>query len=158
MGYQCNGDEALTNGMTGEPIKAMVFMGPTYYQRLKHMVVDKIHARARGPNQMMTRQPNEGRSQDGGLRFGEMERDNLIGQGASYFLKDRLFENSDKYKCHVCDICGQLAIHDKNTEESYCRVCEEATTSCIQIPYATKLLFQELIAMNIVPRLLTDKN
>ena len=91
-------------------------------------------------------------------KFSEMERDNLIGQGSSAFLKDRLFENSDKYKCFVCNTCGQIAIQDNATKQNYCRVCEESSASCIQIPYATKLLFQELIAMNIVPRIIPDEN
>lgn len=87
-----------------------------------------------------------------------MERDNLIGQAASYFLKDRLFENSDKYKMHICQTCGQTAIQDINAGMTYCKTCHEATTACVQIPYATKLLFQELIAMNVVPRILTVSN
>lgn len=91
-----------------------------------------------------------------------MERDATISQGASAFLKDRLMDNSDKYKCYVCDICGWIAVQNKNTNENYCRSCQEsgnndATVSCIQIPYATKLLFQELTAMNIVPRMIVDK-
>ena len=85
-----------------------------------------------------------------------MERDNLIGQGAAHFLRDRLFENSDKYKVDVCNVCGQIAINDKELGESRCKVCPLSTTSCIQIPYATKLLFQELIAQNMVPRIITD--
>jgi len=86
----------------------------------------------------------------------EMERDNLIGQGSAFFLKDRLFENSDKYKCYICDICGQIAIHHDSTKESVCQACQNSKPACIQIPYATKLLFQELIAMNMVPRIMPN--
>jgi DNA-directed RNA polymerase beta subunit len=157
-GYEWNCNERLYNGMTGEMMDASVFMGPTFYQRLRHMVCDKIHSRARGPKQLLTRQPLEGRSQDGGLRVGEMERDNLIGQGASGFLKDRLFYNSDKYKCSVCNICGWICIDNIITHDQYCKACkvhgEKSKTSLIHIPYATKLLFQELIAMNILPRII----
>lgn len=155
-GYQMRGNEVLYNGQTGRKLEAMVFFGPTYYQRLKHMVDDKIHSRARGPVQILTRQPVEGRSRDGGLRFGEMERDCMISHGASQFLKERLFEQSDMYRVHVCDICGLIAVADlkKNTFE--CRRCKNKTQiSQVKMPYACKLLFQELMAMSITPRMFT---
>lgn len=109
-GYQSRGLEVMYHGHTGRKLQAQVYLGPTYYQRLKHMVDDKIHSRARGPVQILTRQPVEGRSRDGGLRFGEMERDCMISHGLAAFLKERLFDASDAYRLHVCDICGLTAI------------------------------------------------
>ncbi|KAK6090882.1 hypothetical protein P3W45_000127 [Vairimorpha bombi] len=153
--YQHRGFEVMYNGMTGHKLRAQVFIGPTYYQRLKHMVDDKIHARAKGPLQILTRQPVEGRSRDGGLRFGEMERDCIISHGASAFLKERLMDVSDPYICSVCDECGLIAIDTKRFKE--CKGCNNRTNvSLIEIPYAFKLLLQELMAMNIAPRIRTN--
>ncbi|KAI8810736.1 DNA-directed RNA polymerase II subunit RPB2 [Cladochytrium replicatum] len=154
-GYQQRGFEVLYNGHTGKKLRAQLFMGPTYYQRLKHMVDDKIHSRARGPVQILTRQPVEGRSRDGGLRFGEMERDCMISHGAAHFLKERLFDVSDAYRIHVCDLCGLMAIANLKRNNFQCRACKNTTqVSQVHLPYACKLLFQELMAMNIAPRLM----
>lgn len=125
--YQRYGNEVLYNGFTGRKIQAQVFFGPTYYQRLKHMVDDKIHARSRGPLQILTRQPVEGRARDGGLRFGEMERDCIIAHGAAQFLRERLFEVSDPYSVHVCDICGLFCIAKLNKNEFSCTRCANTT-------------------------------
>ncbi|KAF2713617.1 DNA-dependent RNA polymeras-like protein II second largest subunit [Pleomassaria siparia CBS 279.74] len=158
-GYQQRGFEVMYNGHSGKKMRAQVFLGPTYYQRLRHMVDDKIHARARGPLQILTRQPVEGRARDGGLRFGEMERDCMIAHGAASFLKERLFEVSDAYRVHVCDICGLMSPIAQLKKGQYeCRPCHNKTRiSQIQIPYAAKLLFQELLAMNIATRMFTTR-
>ncbi|KIP10147.1 hypothetical protein PHLGIDRAFT_125799 [Phlebiopsis gigantea 11061_1 CR5-6] len=155
-GYQSRGLEMMYHGHTGRKLQAQVYLGPTYYQRLKHMVDDKIHSRARGPVQILTRQPVEGRSRDGGLRFGEMERDCMISHGVAAFLKERLFEASDAYRLHVCDICGLTAIANLKKQTFECRACKNKTAcSQLYIPYAAKLLFQELQSMNIAARLYT---
>ncbi|KAF8320547.1 DNA-directed RNA polymerase II subunit RPB2 [Cantharellus anzutake] len=156
-GYHSRGLEVMYHGHSGKKLQAQVYLGPTYYQRLKHMVDDKIHARARGPVQILTRQPVEGRSRDGGLRFGEMERDCMISHGIAGFLKERLFDASDAYRLHVCDICGLTAIANLKKQQFECRACKnKVAVSQLYIPYAAKLLFQELQAMNIAARLYTE--
>ncbi len=152
LGYEKHGWQRLYHGYTSEPIEALVFMTPTYYQRLKHMVKDKIHSRSHGPRQNLTRQPLEGRARDGGLRFGEMERDNFISQGTSRHLQERLSDMSDKFTTHVCSVCHLLAEANKTKGYFYCRYCDDYDSVVeIDIPYACKLLFQELMAMNMVP-------
>jgi DNA-directed RNA polymerase II subunit RPB2 len=143
-GYESHGFETLYNGMTGEPIEAKIFIGPTYYQRLKHMVSDKIHARAHGHVTTLTRQPMEGRSRDGGLRFGEMERDCMIAHGVSRFLKERLFDQSDPYQVVVCDQCGTFT-----SSPTECKGCATDQVSRVNLPYSAKLLCHELMAMSI---------
>jgi DNA-directed RNA polymerase II subunit RPB2 len=152
LGFQKRGFEVFYCGFTGRKMTAQLFFCPTYYQRLKHMVEDKMHARARGPLQIMTRQPVEGRSREGGLRFGEMERDCIISHGASAFLKERLYDVSDPYSLCVCEICGLFCIlNEDGTGE--CKGCETRVNVCgVDMPYAFKLLVQELMAMNIAVR------
>jgi len=167
-GYNENGFEVMYNGMTGKKMKAMIFIGPTFYQRLKHLVYDKIHARARGPKTVLTRQAPEGRSRDGGLRFGEMERDSLIGHGLAKFLKERLLETADVYHIYVCGDCGLFAQRMKkkdsksyatNKDIYFCPACKNSIdVHKIRIPYAFKLLCQEMMAMNVAPRIRVKKN
>lgn len=146
-GFSYSGKDCFTSGTTGAPLTAYVFFGPVFYQRLKHMVADKIHMRARGPRAILTRQPTEGRSKDGGLRLGEMERDCLIGYGASSLITERLMVSSDVFEAYVCKSCGVLAF------KGCCVVCKSTEPIQLKMPYACKLLFQELMSMNILPKL-----
>jgi DNA-directed RNA polymerase II subunit RPB2 len=151
-GFQRSGKEMLYHPSTGRQMEALIFIGPTYYQRLKHMVQDKIHSRSRGPIHAHGRQPTEGRSKDGGFRFGEMERDVIIAHGASALLQEKLYTLSDRYTMPVCQTCGLVCIKTKNKVN--CTVCnEKSDIQVVEIPYACKLLFQELMAMNIAPRI-----
>ena len=156
LGYESNGNELLNNGLTGEQIESNIFIGPAFYQRLKHMVNDKQHSRSIGPMVNLTRQPAEGRSRDGGLRFGEMERDCMASHGASRFVKERLYDVSDAFKVHVCNKCGLIAAFNNEKHIHECKTCFNTTDfKYVEIPYACKLMFQELITMNIAPRILT---
>ncbi|CAB0019412.1 unnamed protein product [Nesidiocoris tenuis] len=151
-GFNYQGKDFFYSGINGEPLEAYIYSGPVYYQKLKHMVQDKMHARSRGPRAVLTRQPTEGKSREGGLRLGEMERDCLISYGASMMLIERLMISSDAFDVDVCNLCGRLAY------SGWCHGCKSsASVSTIRIPYACKLLFQELQSMNVVPRL-TLKN
>ena len=159
-GYDRLGNEVMYDGCTGRPYESKVFIGPTYYQRLKHMSADKAHARARGPKQVLTHQPLEGRARDGGLRFGEMERDCLVAHGVSDFLLERLMLVSDAFDVYVCGKCGNFATppardtHVLNLRAN-CRLCE-STRHVVKlcVPYACKLLIQELAGMHVGVRLL----
>ena len=154
-GFDGKGNEVLYSGFNGEQLKTCIFMGPTYYQKLKHMSSDKIHSRSGGPVVSMTRQPSEGRSSHGGLRFGEMERDCMIAHGASAFLKERFMDVSDKYSIYVCNRCGLLACADTKKNMYSCKKCNNyGDFSKCYIPYSCKLLFQELQCMSIYPRIL----
>lgn len=141
-GYSRCGNEILHNGMTGERMGSF-FIGPVYYQRLKHLVEDKMHARSTGPVTTLTRQPPEGRSREGGLRFGEMERDCMIGHGATEFLNERLFKQSDYYTVVICQKCGNFAF------KNHCQACETDEVVTVKYPYVGKLVTQELNAMMI---------
>lgn len=147
-GFSWEGKDYFTSGITGEPLEAYIFNGPIYYQRLKHMVQDKMHSRARGPRAILTRQPTEGRSRDGGLRLGEMERDCLIAYGASQLLLERLMLSSDGVMIDICQQCGLFGYR------GYCGTCKSTReVTKMQMPYAAKLLVQELISMNVGVRL-----
>jgi DNA-directed RNA polymerase II subunit RPB2 len=157
VGYEAHGNELLYNGLTGEQHECSVFMGPVFYQRLKHMVNDKAHSRSNGPMVNLTHQPAEGRSRNGGLRFGEMEKDAMVSHGASRFTRGRMYDASDKYSVFICKKCGIIASYNDQMHIHHCRSCDNrADFAYIEIPYACKLLFQELNTMNIVPRLITN--
>jgi hypothetical protein len=177
-GYHSSGNEILYNGMTGEQIETEIFIGPTFYMRLKHMVKDKINYRAQGPRTALTRQPVSGRANDGGLRIGEMERDSVIAHGATHFLKESMMERGDKYYAAICNTTGLLAIYNPAKNLFMSPVADgpvkfvgslDTQTMNIQnvtkygrdfsvicIPYSMKLLLQELQTMNIQMRLLTE--
>lgn len=157
LGMHPYGNEILYNGQTGEMMEAEIFMGPTFYQRLKHMVADKKHSRARGPIVSLTRQPCEGRSRDGGLRVGEMERDCMLSHGAAMFTKERLMDVSDPFSTGFCKSCGTLAVMNEKENIYHCGSCGVQTQFEMKtIPYAVKLWAQELEAMHIVPRMVFE--
>ena len=155
-GFERYGNEILYNGRTGKQMKVSIFMGPTYYQRLKHLVADKIHSRSHGPIVQLTRQPSEGRARDGGLRFGEMERDCMIAHGSSQFLKERMLDASDNYRLFICQRCGLKGIVNPEKEIFICKNCQNQTSfSEVRIPYGFKLCTQELEAMSITTKIIT---
>ena len=166
-GFESYGNEILYDGHTGKQIETAIFVGPVYYQRLKHMVNDKEHSRSIGPVVNLTRQPAEGRSRDGGFRIGEMERDVMIAHGMSNFCRERMYNVSDKYAVHVCKSCGMIATFndgDKGVFRSKsgmtvhkCHTCDNTTDfAYVEMPYAYKLMSQELQTINIVPRIITQ--
>jgi len=151
------GNEVLYNGHTGRQMETKIFMGPCYYQRLRHCSADKLHSRACGPLVMLTRQPAEGRAREGGLRFGEMERDCVCAHGVSEFTKERFMECSDGFNCYSCRKCGLISIANPDANIWLCKTCDNTTEFApIQIPYAYKLLMQELETMNIASRIYTQ--
>ena len=166
LGYESYGNDVLYDGLSGEQLDANIFIGPVFYQRLKHMVNDKQHSRSIGPMVNLTRQPAEGRSRDGGFRVGEMERDVMLAHGAARFCRERLYDVSDKYSVHVCKKCGLIAQYNDSSSTSFsrfhftvhkCSVCDNMTDfAYVEVPYAFKLLAHELQTINCVPRLMTE--
>jgi DNA-directed RNA polymerase II subunit RPB2 len=180
-GFHSSGNQLLYNGMTGEQLAANIFIGPTYYMRLKHMVKDKINYRARGPNTVLTRQPVQGRANDGGLRIGEMERDGVLAHGMSYFLNESFMVRGEKedYYIAVCNKTGAIAIYNEsrnlflspaadgpikfNTNpdgsQSILNLSRFGRSfSILKVPYSFKLLMQELQVMNVQMRIITEDN
>ena len=159
-GFNCMGREKMICGKTGRTMQCQVFMGPVSYMRQSHMVHKKVHSRARGPRDILTRQPTEGRSRDGGIRCGEMERDALISHSAPFSLRDRLCENSDATPVPFCLDCGRIAEHPhssrfgrgRHTQKPFCRACRKTNCVTMQVPFASNLLFRELEAMHITAR------
>lgn len=154
-GMERHGNEILYNGRTGEQIQTEIFIGPTMYQRLKHLVQDKIHSRgSSGPVVYLTRQPAEGRARNGGLRFGEMERDAKLAYGSASFIKEKFLDGSDAYRVFVCRGCGMFCTANPEKGIYKCNACKESSdiVQC-RVPYALKLMFQELTTMGIAPRI-----
>ena len=157
LGMEPHSNEILYNGFTGRQMETNIFVGPVFYQRLRHCSADKMHSRASGPLVMLTRQPAEGRAREGGLRFGEMERDCVIAHGMTEFTKERLMECSDAFRCFSCKDCGLLCVANPVEGIWNCRGCGNTTNfSAIEIPYAYKLLLQELESMCISSRVITQ--
>ncbi len=152
LGFRENGTETMYNGMTGEQFEAKIYIGNMYYLKLKHMVANKIHSRARGPIQLLTRQPTEGRALEGGLRLGEMEKDTFVAHGSSLLLKERF--DSDKTIVPVCENCGMVAVYDEHRKRSYCPLCgDNVDISYVELAYAFKLLLDEFKSLCVYPKM-----
>ena len=152
FGFKDNGTETFYNGITGEQFEARIFVGNMYYLKLKHMVANKLHSRAAGRIQLLTRQPIEGRAKGGGLRIGEMEKDCFVAHGASLLLKERF--DSDKTVVPVSEKSGLIAIRDVYKKLYYCPVAgENAPVSNVELSYAFKLLLDELKSMCVYPKI-----
>jgi DNA-directed RNA polymerase II subunit RPB2 len=153
MGLQRSGYSRMCNGHTGEMMKTPMFVGPCFYQRLLHRSAEKLHARTRGPVQVVTQQPVGGRSRLGGHRFGEMERDCAVSHGATAVLRERLFLSSDATIYYACALCGLGAIGNEQKQIFYCKRCQDnQNVHRVHLPYGFKLLTQELMATGVVPR------
>ena len=158
LNFESYGNEILTNGYTGEQIESSIFTGVQFYQRLKHMVHDKIQSRDTGPKTLLERQPTKGRARGGGLRCGEMERDSIISHGMSNFLKESYTVRSDNYKSWICKMCGRIAIANPQKNIFKCNFCSNTTHfDEVRIPYCTKLFIQECETQSIALRLISDK-
>ena len=155
LGFREDGKECLYDGVTGRMLEGTIFIGPCYYQKLHHMVANKIQVRARGPVTLLTKQPTEGRAKQGGLRFGEMEKDCLIAHGAAMLLKERF--SSDTVKIPVCKRCGMVATQDFTKGRVYCSACKKSDIAWIEISYAFVLMLNELKCMGIYPRIVVDE-
>lgn len=157
-GFRADGKETFYDGISGKKFEAEIYTGVIYYHKLRHMVMNKMHARARGPVQILTRQPTEGRSKKGGLRLGEMEKDCLVAHGAALLLKERF--DSDKVTVPVCKNCGIVAVYDKANDKSHCPVCSETTSvEFVEMSYAFHILLYELMCIGVFPKLvLADKS
>ncbi len=151
FGFDSNGEEEMYNGESGEKLKSKILIGPCYYQALYHMVRDKYFMRSRGPTTVLTRQPTEGKAREGGLKFGEMEKDCLLAHGAALTLKERF--SSDEREIPVCKSCGVVAIDNQVKGISYCPICNKADIVRIKTSYAFKLLLDEMMAMGVYPKL-----
>jgi len=158
MGFEPMGTEVMYDGRTGRKFKADIFIGIVYYQKLHHMVADKMHARSRGPVQILTKQPTEGRSRDGGLRIGDMEKDVFVAYGASSIIKERLLDASDKTVIFVCTKCGLEGYYDARNKKLVCPIHgPDAPLVPVNVSYAFKLLLDELKSMAIYPRLIVQE-
>ena len=152
-GFDKYGEETMYDGVTGKPFKAKLFQGIVYYNRLHHMVSNKIQVRSRGTVQILTHQPTEGKARIGGLRFGEMERDVLVAYGASLLLKERMLDQSDKTPVLICRDCGSIGYRDFAKRINVCPLCNSSKMVEVEISYAFKLLLDEIRSLHIRPRI-----